>query len=144
MAASFSIGDSNNSRLVVDVLKYERPLSGDYHDNNWLRVVVRVNVGGFRANVEAAFQSAELLGFLGALRVLRETLREEARFDTLETQLALSLRGDGRGHIDLTGTVSDQQGGGNQLAFSLQIDQTYLSNTIRELEIVTSTFPVRA
>ena len=62
----------------------------------------------------------------------------------LEEQVHLRLTGDGNGHIELVGEVADQPGIGNRLRFTLQFDQSQLGASVRELERVTSEFPVRA
>jgi hypothetical protein len=57
--------------------------------------------------------------------------------------LSLRLTGDGKGHVELRGEVSDQAGVGNRLHFTLQFDQSQLRASIHELERATSEFPVR-
>jgi len=141
---TFSFGQSQHERLEVDVLRYERSPVGEYHDDNWLTVQVRVCIGGFRGTVDAAIVADELAAFLGQLRPLYDTLRGTAEFVTLEGQLLLRLTGDGKGHIELVGEVADQPGIGNRLHFTLQFDQSQLGSSIHDLERVTSEFPVRA
>jgi hypothetical protein len=140
---TFSFGQSQHERIEVEVLRYERSPVGEYHDDNWLTVQVRVFIGGFRGTVDAAFVTEEFLAFLAELRPLHERLSGTAEFATLEGQLHLRLTGDGKGHIELVGEVSDQPGIGNRLHFTLHFDQSQLGTSIYELERVTSGFPVR-
>jgi hypothetical protein len=142
-AMTFSFGQSERERIEVDVLRYERSPTGDYHDDNWLTVKIEVHAGGFRGKANAAILSSELEQFVSEVRPLCETLRGLAKFETLEGQLSLSLTGDGKGHIELTGEVLDQAGIGNRLRFTLQIDQSQLGQSLRELESVILRFPVR-
>jgi hypothetical protein len=139
----FSFGQSEQERIEVDVHGYERPASGEYWDDNWLTVEIRVRAGGFRGNAAATIITGELTKFLSELRPLFESLSGSAEFSTMEGQLSLRLAGDGKGHIELRGEVSDQAGVGNRLHFTLQFDQSQLGASIRELERVTSQFPVR-
>jgi hypothetical protein len=139
----FSFGHSERERIEVDVFGYERAPAGDYYDANWLTVEIRVQAGGFNGRASAAILTDELAGFLSELRPLFETLGGTAKFVTMENQLDLRLQGNGKGHIELRGEVADQPGIGNRLHFTLQFDQTQLGASIRELEKVTSTFPVR-
>ena len=140
----FSFDQSETERIEVDVLRYERAPSGEYHDDNWLTSQFRVSVGGFHGQVDnAAILTYELAAFLTQLRPLYKTLRGTAEFSTLERQLHLLLVGDGIGHIALTGEVEDRVVGGNQLHFRLQFDQTQLATSIHELERVMSEFPIR-
>ena len=140
---TFYFGHSGRERLEVDVLGYERSPIGEYHDDNWLTVKISALVGGFRGNVNAAILTAELTAFFTQLRVLYDTLNGTANFKTMEGQLWLHLKGDGKGHIELEGEMADQPGIGNRLHFTLHFDQSQLAESIRELEKVTLNFPVR-
>jgi hypothetical protein len=120
----------------------ERQLASIW-DDNWLRAEIQVVAGGFRGKATAAFITSELSEFLSELRPLFETLEGKAEFSTIEEQLKLQLVGDGKGHIELTGEIADQPGIGNRLLFTFEFDQSQLGASIRELELVTSQFPVR-
>jgi len=139
----FSFGESERERIEIDVHDYERAPVGEYYDDNWLRVDIHVQAGGFRGSAAAAFTTGELTKFLSELQPLFETLNGSAEFSTMEGQLSLRLVGDGKGHIELHGVVADQAGVGNRLHFTLQFDQSHLGVSIGELKKVISTFPVR-
>jgi hypothetical protein len=139
----FSFGHPEQERIEVDVLRYERPPIGEYHDDNWLTAEINVRAGGFQGKARAAIVTEELVGFASQLRPLFETLRGMAEFSTMEGQLSLQLVGDGKGHIELRGEIADKPGIGNRLHFTLQFDQSQLGTSIRELETVTSHFPIR-
>lgn len=141
----FSFGHSERERIEVDVLRYERAPVGEFHDDNWLNVDIRVQAGGFHGEIAATIITEELESFASQLRPLFNTLSGSARFSTLEEQLSLHLVGDGKGHIELRGEVADRRGtgNGNRLHFTLQFDQSQLGASIRELERVKSEFPVR-
>ena len=139
----FSFGQSQHERIAIEVSRYERSPVGEYYDDNWLTVKIQACAGGFKGKVDAAILTGELASFLAELRSLYESLAGTAQFTTLEEQLQLRLRGDGKGHIELEGDVSDQPGIGNRLQFRLQFDQSQLGASIRELERVISEFPVR-
>jgi hypothetical protein len=140
---TFSFGQSERERIEVDVLRYERAPVGEFHDDNWLTVAIRVRAGGFSGDAKAAFITEELTRFLSELRPLFESLSGSAKFATMEGQLSLHLIGDGKGHIELRGEIADRAGVGNRLHFRLEFDQSQLGASIRELERVTSQFPVR-
>ncbi len=139
----FSFGHSELERIEVDVLGYERAAVGEYWDNNWLVVEIRVHAGGFHGKASAAIIASELIQFATELRPLYETLSGSAKFETMEGQLSLHLVGDGKGHIELRGEVGDQPGIGNRLNFTLNFDQSQLERSVREIEKVTLQFPVR-
>ncbi len=139
----FSFGHSEQERIEVEVQGYERKPVGEYYDDNWLNVEIRVRVGGFRGNASATILTRELTNFLAQLRPLHATLLGTAEFTTMEGQLGLRLAGNGKGHIDLSGEVADQSGIGNRLHFALKFDQTLLGSSICELERVTKEYPER-
>jgi hypothetical protein len=139
----FSFGDSERERIEVDVMSYERPASGEYHDDNWLSVSITVRVGGFSGRVGAAIVTDELVRFAEQLHRLYKELTGSAEFTTLEGQLSLTLSCDTRGHITLRGEILDQAGIGNRLSFHLDLDQSFLQKSIGELDAVIRAFPVR-
>jgi len=140
----FSFGQSKQERIEVDVLRYERPLRGEYWDDNWLTVEIQVWAGGFRGKIRAAILTGELEKLLSELRPLYERLSGSVNFKAMEAQLILHFVGDGKGHIKLEGEISDQPGNGNRVRFILQFDQSELALSIRELERVMVQFPIRS
>jgi hypothetical protein len=139
----FSFGETERERIEIDVRDFERAPAGDCFDDNWLRVDIHVQAGGFHGSAPAAFTTSALAKFLSELHPLFETLNGSAEFSTMEGQLSLRLVGDGKGHIKLLGVVEDRPGDGNRLHFALQFDQSQLGMSIGELKKVISTFPVR-
>ena len=140
---TFAFGQSEHERVSVEVLSYERPVTGEHYDDNWLVVAISVLAGGFSGRARASILTDELVSFAEQLHPLCETLNGTAEFSTLEGQLSLKLLGDGRGHINLTGEVLDRAGLGNALSFSFEFDQTLLQRSIHELDSVIRAFPVR-
>src|SRR5437660_8865101 len=104
---TFSFGHSEHERIEVDVHGYERAPVGEYYDDNWLTVEIRVRTGGFRGKASATIITSELTKFLSELSPLHQTLSGAAEFKTMEEQLSLRLVGDGKGHIELVGEVSE-------------------------------------
>ena len=140
---TFSFGQPERERIEVDVEGYDRLTPGANCYENWLDVVIRVQAGGFQGEVKAQIISDELVRFASQLHPLYESLSGTAEFLTMEGQLSLRLIGDGKGHIELHGTVVDEAGVGNRLDFTLHFDQTQLRASICEIERITSQFPAR-
>jgi hypothetical protein len=111
----FSFGQTQYERIEVDVLRYEREPVGEHFDDNWLTISIFVQAGGFNGKVHGAISTDELTLLLKQLRTLYETLAGTAEFTTMEGQLYLLFRGDGKGHIELEGKLADQPGIGNRL-----------------------------
>jgi hypothetical protein len=140
----FSFGQSGHDRVAVDVVSHERPLTGEYWDDNWLVVEVSVHAGGFQGKTRASIQTSELAAFGRDLRQLYDMLSGTAEFTTIEEQLHLILKDDGKGHITLKGEMMDQPGIGRRLKFNLEFDQSQLANSIRDLSVIIAKFPVRS
>lgn len=140
---SFSLGGSDREKVIVTVVGYERAVTGDYHDDNWVAVVVEVVAGAFSGKFNAAFLTVDFVSFLAQLRDLYDSLKGEAIFSTLEEQLSIRVTGNGRGGIVVEGEALDQPGIGNKLVFELVLDQTNLLPALRELDEIVSLFPVR-
>ena len=138
-----AIGQSERDRIEVEVLGYERPRSGDYHDDNWLHVLVSVTAGAFAGAFNAAFLTEELVVFRGELARLYQSLSGEATFSTLEEQLHLRVSGNGRGEIRVVGSATDMAGTGNRLEFHFELDQTHLASSFSGLNEVIDTYPIR-
>ena len=138
-----AFGGEKHERLEISVAGYEREASGDYDDDNWLRVNVSVAAGAFSGSFDANFQAADLLGLCTGLSRLYETLSGSVKFETLEEQLTLEFIGNGRGSIELQGEAMDQAGIGNKLIFALQLDRTQLRHSVQALRAVVAAFPVR-
>lgn len=106
----------------------------------WLDCEVEVVAGGFSGRFRASLRTADFASFRKQLQRLYRKLEGVASFTTLEEQLALSLTGDGKGHITVEGTAIDFAGTGNRLLFEFAIDQTYLPRVIAELQRVEHDF----
>lgn len=140
---SFSIAGQDRQQLVVTVFKYEQDFSSEYYDDNWLVVSVRLRVGQFSAEFDAAFLTQEIVDFKNELQKLYDTLKGMARFSTIEGQVSLEVVVNDCGNMIVSGVVVDNLSLGNKLEFSFQSDQTYLKTALKEIDEVVSRFPVR-
>ena len=136
------IGDENGQRVVVRALSRNHPGLFDYWDGNWVACELEIVSGGFRGTFPADLRSEEFRAFLEEVEVLSRTLEGAASFSTMEGQIAFSLAGDGKGHVRVQGEAADSPAGDNRLQFSFEIDQTYLPQMCRSLEIILAAFPV--
>ncbi len=141
---SLSIAASEHQSVTVEVQSYERGVTGDYHDDNWLNVIVGIKAGGFSGRFSASFLTNDFSSFHEEVSALYETLKRSATFSTMEEQLSLFLVGNGRGGIELAGTACDAPGIGNQLKFCFSIDQTHLRSLLSDLNEIKAAFPVRS
>jgi hypothetical protein len=140
---TFILGATENPKVEVSVLGYEREVTGEYYDDNWVKGHVLIRVGAFYGEYDAAFTTGDFLRLRDELQPLFETLSGQAQFSTLEGQLEFTLIGNGRGEIQVKGSGSDQLCLENELRFEFCLDQTYLPKTLRGLNEIISEFSTR-
>ena len=113
----------------------------DPSSDGWLICDVSIAAGAWRGSYETWFCTWDFPKFRQQLEALHSTLDGTARFDTLEHQLELEFTVDARGHIEISGSASDRAGDGNDLTFSLELDQSYLPAIINQLRAIEAAFP---
>ena len=128
----FAFGQSAHERLEIEILSVESPIS----DDDWINVAINVSAGAFSGNFKAFIRACELSDFLSQLHTLYDRLSGIAEFSTIEDQISLILKGDGKGHITLLGRLRDQAGDGNQLTINLEFDQSILKQSINSIDAV--------
>src|SRR5262245_25555680 len=109
------IGRDQGERVTITVLGREHPNLTDWEDGNWLVCGVKVEAGAWSGSHRASLRSEEFERFLSALRELSRTLRGTAEFSPMEPWIRLQLRGDGLGHVDVSGVADDDVAIGNKL-----------------------------
>jgi hypothetical protein len=126
-----SFGHPERERIIIHF-----PVSEELKKSSDKRATARVEIqaGGFTGYAEPWLDVSDFVRFVPQVHQLYETLGGEARFETVENQICLVLKGDGRGHISLIGHLLDRCGDGNKLSFKLNFDQTLLRRSILELE----------
>ena len=136
------IGDPDGQHVLIRPLGRRHPGLFDSLDGNWIDCEVAVQVKGFRGNFRAGLRSEEFQSFLEETQGLQRTLEGTAQFTTMEEQVALTLAGDGKGHVRVSGEARDEPGSGNRLQFEFALEQTALPSICRSLEQFLAAFPV--
>jgi hypothetical protein len=136
------IGDENGDHVVIRALSRNHPHLFDSWEANWIACEVEIVAGCFRGAFRVDLRSDEFRAFLDEVEALSRTLEGTASFSTMERQIALSLAGDGKGHVRVTGEAADTVAADDRLLFRLDIDQTYLPAICRSLEVILAAFPV--
>lgn len=104
--------------------------------DDWVGVHAEIKVRGFSASVSADFEPIDFQIFEAELRTLYENLRGKAELWPREEQLKLTLQGNGRGGIEVTGTAWFVACHGSKLDFEFEIDQTYLPAVLKQLSVI--------
>jgi hypothetical protein len=136
------IGDSSAQHVLIRPLFRSQPGLFDDRDGNWIDCELEIVAGCFRGGFRADLRSEEFQTFLDEVEGVSRTLDGTASFTTMEGQIALSLTGDGKGHVRVTGDAIDAAGIGNRLQFVFDIDQTYLPPVCESLGHLLAAFPV--
>jgi hypothetical protein len=135
-------GDGCRLRLTVDA--YEFPDIEDFDDANWLvgKVELEAGVtGSFRASHRVTPRTDDLTLFRDELRPIVDTLSGEATLHHLEEQFGCTVSlTDGKGA--LTAFVGEHIGSTLRVE-QCETDQSYLAQTLRELDALLTEFPVR-
>jgi hypothetical protein len=139
--SAFSIGTTKTESILVTVNNYERGVTGEYYDDNWVNVKVSIAAGAFTGTFDAAFLTHDFVRFRAELQSLHEKLKGEAIFSTLEEQLFIKLTVDEVGRIAVEGMAMDHPG--VELKFVFDLDQSYLPKIISDLDEIVTEFPVR-
>jgi len=132
--------------LRLDVLGYESERRGrDGYDDNWLSGAVTLEVARppaatFKAKCSAAWQTTDLSRFSEVLRCLLDDLTGVATFSSIEDQVEVTIRlRSGKGTIE--GRVEEHAVA--TLEFEGETDQSFLAQTLTELQAVTAKYPFR-
>ena len=110
-------------------------------DANWVTGEVAVSVRGFTARQPIALVTAELERFRDELHELDANLTGEAELVHLEEEVGVTVRlKDGRG--TLSGFLIEHTG--PELRFGeIEVDQSFVRETLREFDALVTAFPVR-
>lgn len=136
-------GEPPNNSLKISVFGYARPDSTDYWDGNWVRTNAKIKCGGFSGNVSGLMRIDELKMFYDNLKQLHGDLHGGVTFITMEEWLEIKVHATKLGQIGISGFLREYHFTSNRLIFGFEIDQTFLRNSINQLETVLKHFPIR-
>ena len=91
------------------------------------RVEIEVSCDGWSGRTLGWFFKGEFSGFAEEIRRLHRALRGTAQLKPIEPNIFLTLTGDGKGHVKVTGVAQNHFEQTTKLTFEFSIDQTYLS-----------------
>ena len=145
VARALRITDAFGDYVTLEVRGRQFPQSDDFWDGNWLDTPLTIHVGSFDAQVSSTLRTNELLKFKEELEAVYRDNAGTAVLSTMEGWLLIEVVADGLGHLQVTGHLRDEVGGGygNDLNFELRgLDQTWLPPVLASLEEVLATYPV--
>ena len=132
-------------RLVLRVAGYERPSLESGADANWLMGEAEITAeagGSFHARRGVAIRTEELAAFRDALVRLVEELDGEATLAHMEDEVGCTIRLH-RGTGELDAFVREHVPGVELRVERARTNQSYLQETVQQLEALVGAFPVR-
>jgi len=108
-----------------------------------LKCRVAINVGQFTGNYDASFTTSDFARFRDGLKTLLTSLSGSASFDTDEETLkcAIEMRKAGTAVIKGVARIRGQTMAA--LSFSFDSDQSFLVETLHEVEGVVAEYPMK-
>jgi len=107
-------------------------------DDIWLVGDIEIQVQSFVGKLSAYFEPYDFSLFSTQLTQLHSSLTGAAILKPREEQLVLTLTGNGRGGINVSGIAYSQATWQNKLEFSFEIDQTFLLEPLAQLEVLSN------
>lgn len=129
--------------LTIEVHGYERPSAKDPDDANWLRCDLTIKAGPFTGAFKCALTTYDLFAFAERLKSSLAVLSGTASFQNTEQDIAFEIDFDRRGTARIQGTAQPHRSLEGSLGFRFDTDQTYLAQSLRQLEAVLRSFPVK-
>lgn len=125
----------NDSGLVQIEIAQEESLSGQTQkENGWVVANIEIRVPGFLGRIPSFLDLYILKDFVWDLRRLYDTLQGQAELNPLDGDIAVKLEAGRAGLIEVSGHAYSFSTGVNKLSFEFEIDQTFLSEPLAELE----------
>jgi hypothetical protein len=102
---------------------------------DWSRADIEVHCDGLSGKIRGEFWKSELADFGRDVRELFADLSGEAILKPIEPNIELTLKGDGKGHINVTGIAQNHFERRTRLHFEFNIDQTYLRSIAEAIDV---------
>ena len=135
--------NGHGASISIEVSGYERPSAQNVHDANWLKCSVALNLGYFTADYLATFETSDFVRFRDGLKIVLSTMSGAASFVTCEGALNCTIEMAPTGTARIKGVAQVHAHTTATLSFSFETDQSFLAETLREVEGVIREFPMR-
>ncbi|MBD1944477.1 hypothetical protein H6F50_19305 [Coleofasciculus sp. FACHB-712] len=132
----------NQEKVIIRIQGINNLIADDYWDRNWISSEIEIILPGYHANFLGDIRTEEIFIFLEQLKEISQTLSGIAELNTMEGLINLKAEINNLGHIQWTGKTTYPIGNGNTLTFNFSNDQSFLSNLITELQMITKHFSI--
>ncbi len=140
MSAKIEI-EGDGSKLMIEVLGYERPNAADAEDANWLLCRIELKVGTFSGEFNSSFLTHEFSSFLQGCLAVLEKSEGTAQLAHIEDALRLELSMEKSGRGKITGQAKVLDVSQTILSFVFNTDLTFLTKTCAGLEEALKKYP---
>jgi len=137
----FQIADSGDI-IRIEPLYLVYPNADLDWDRNWIKANVTVQGGVFRGQFVAEFMTTDFEIFKKELKNLDKDFNAIAKFEPIEQQLVIKIKGDGLGHFEVDCAATPHSHLGQTLTFSMIFDQTIIKKLVQQLDEITKSFPI--
>lgn len=129
--------------LKLWVHSYQYRNTDDYDDANWLNATAICSEKGATVLVEGAFvRTTEIFAWQRAVEELAVNLVGEARLECLEPEVAVTLKGEPLGSVEMQVQITPDQLT-QEHRFTFAIDQSYLTPLASQCASLLKDFPIR-
>ena len=104
---------------------------GSINSDEWFQAETSVSVNGFKGSISPYFEISDISRFHNEVVKLYDNLDGVAELKPIEGQFGITLKGDGKGHIEVEGNAYTHATYGSCLNFEFEVDQTYLPKLIK-------------
>jgi hypothetical protein len=104
------------------------------------KAILEIKSGNYYVKGILCTSTGELFEFFEQLKDCNDNVEGFARFISYQQNLDLTADYDKRGHVRIFGTFSEYSHDNNELKFEFSTDQTFINNTLNELQIITSKY----
>jgi hypothetical protein len=135
--------DLELSGLQIWIHGRQFPDSADYWDGNWVNVTT--HCGAQDASVWTSgpiIHLSEIAHLLQGAREMNTSLKGTATLPCMEPELAVELRADGLGHIEMIVEITPDNLS-QEHKFTFEIDQTYLPSLISSCQTILRNYPIK-
>jgi len=128
----------------VDISVYERtyPQESDRWDGNWLNAKIKIKAGNFSGTTNALLRSDELEKLSKDIKRFLLKKMDTLVFSPMEPWICFQMTGNKRGHIELTGEITDRLGTGNVLKYQFELSRPDLEVILKKVDVILQEFPI--
>lgn len=132
----FSIkGEGNLINIVFDEV-FGFPDTTCHWGGYEVRATLIIKSSNFHVKATLWTSTGEIYEFLQSIKQCNNELKGEASYKSYEGNIELKAKYDNLGHVNIKGQFSEQNELDNKLKFEFNTDQTFISLTVKELELI--------